>query len=450
MEQDSSHQITTDAAIRDLLLKFECQPILFVGSGLSRRYFGLPNWSELLKAVFALLPEGADSYEYHRQKFDDDMIAIGTVLSELVFEWAWKDGRNHFPPEYYSKRVHKSAFFKYLICQHISLSTPNIDEISNKHLLKEIEALAGIKPHAVITTNYDMFLETIFEGYETITGQTILRYNTNSFGEIFHIHGDISNPNSIVITQSDFDDWSEKKKYISAKLLTYFAEHPVFILGYGLGDPNVKSILRDIGEIVAGEDGLIPNVYQVIWHSERIGKHPAGQVVFAVDGREFRIHAVHTNEFSWVYEAMKSQSALQSINPKLVRALAARTMKLIRHDIPSGAVTVNYDVLERVAREGDFLPNILGITSVQNPNQSHPLTITQVAIPLGFRGWNDANKLLNKIKADTGVDIRSTDNRYHCRIKTGNKETSASRKWSHEVVDLLRRVRDGSEYEIAL
>ncbi|MBB4169752.1 hypothetical protein [Rhizobium sp. BK538] len=49
---------------------------------------------------------------------------------------------------------------------------------------------------------------------------------------------------------------------------------------------------------------------------------------------EFRIRAIHTNEFDCIFKALKSQSALTSINPKLVRALAARTMKLIRHDIP--------------------------------------------------------------------------------------------------------------------
>ena len=140
------------------------------------------------------------------------------------------------------------------------------------------------------------------------------------------------------------------------KLLTYFAEHPVFIMGYGLGDPNVKSILKDIGELVAAEDGLIPNVYQIIWRSDKIEKHPPDQATFAVDGKEYRIRAIHTNDFNWIFEALKSQSALKSINPKLVRALAARTMKLVRHDIPSGAVEVNYETLEKVADEKDFLP----------------------------------------------------------------------------------------------
>ena len=400
--------------------------------------------------MFGKLPAGGDAYEYNRQKFDDDMVEIGTVLAEMTFEWAWKEGRSHFPSEYFSSKVSKDAFLKHLVCEHISSVTPQLAEIIDDRIVKEIAAFADIKPHAIITTNYDMFLEKVFDGYEPISGQTILRYNTNSFGEIFHIHGDVSSPMSIVLTKADYEEWTEKKKYVSAKLLTYFAEHPVFILGYGLGDANVKSILRDIGELVADEDGLIPNVYQVIWRRDTIEKHPPDQAVFAVDGKEYRIHAIHTNDLKWIFEALKSQSALKSINPKLVRALAARTMKLIRHDIPSGAVEVNYETLEKVADEKDYLPTLLGITTVNNPNQSHPLTITQLAHRLGLPNWQAVHKLIHRIKVEAGVDLRSSDNRYHCRIKTGTKASSMARKWSHEAVMLLKKVIAGERYEVVI
>lgn len=450
MEHEVSYKLKADAAIRDLLLEFECQPILFIGSGISRRYFGAPSWPELLKEMFKKIPAKSDLYEYYRQKYDNDMVSIGTALSEMVFEWAWKDGREFFPPKYFSSTVNKDAFLKHLVCEHIDLVTPELSDIRDSNLEKELSAFAEIKPHAIITTNYDLFLEQVFQGYEPISGQTILRYNTNSFGEIFHIHGDISNPTSIVLTRADYDEWVEKKKYVSAKLLTYFAEHPVFIMGYGLGDPNVKSILRDIGELVAGEDGLIPNVYQIIWKSEKLEKHPPDQAIFGVDGKEYRIHAIHTNEFDWVFEALKSQSALKSINPKLVRALAARTMRLIRHDIPSGAVEVNYETLEKVADEKDFLPSLLGITSVNNPNLSHPLTITQLAHRVGLPNWQSLQKLIHKVKDEKKVDLRSSDNRYHCKIKTGTKASSVARKWSHQAVDLFKKVKLGEEYDLLI
>jgi hypothetical protein len=222
-------------AIKELLSEYECQPILFVGSGFSKRYFNGPNWADLLKFGFASLADGASSFDYFRQKHDDDLALVGTALSEKVFEWAWKEGRSFFPAEYFESRTNKDSFVKFLLCDHMRKITPEISKVGDEHK-NEIKRLTEIRPHAIITTNYDLFLENVFEGYEPITGQKILKYNTNSFGEIYHIHGDVSEPESVVLTKSDYDEWKEKKKYISAKLLTYFAEHPVFIFGYGLGD----------------------------------------------------------------------------------------------------------------------------------------------------------------------------------------------------------------------
>lgn len=449
MTNEMSYKQLADSSVRDLLLEFECQPILFIGSGLSKRYFGAPTWRELLRAVFSMLPNGEGKYEYTRQKFDDNPIAIGSALADKVFEWGWSEGKQNFPPEFFSSSVSKDCFVKHLACKYLQNLTPEVDAIRSD-LVAEISALADIKPHAIITTNYDLFLEQVFEGYETITGQSIIKYNTNSFGEVFHIHGDVSEPSTVVLTQADYDEWAEKKKYVSAKLLTYFAEHPVFIFGYGLGDENVRSILKDIGELVADETGLIQNVYQVIWHSGELEQSPPDQALFSAGGKEYRTKAIYTKDLKWVFDALKSQSALTSVNPKLVRALAARMMKLIRHDIPSGSVEVNYDVLERVSDDQDHLPTLLGITSVNNPNQSHPFTLTQLAKRIGLPNWQAANKIINRIKDETGVDLRSTDNRYHCKIKTGTRETSSTRKWSQLGADLLLEVLNGNRYEVNL
>ena len=125
-------------------------------------------------------------------------------------------------------------------------------------------------------------------------------------------------------------------------------------------------------------------------------------------------------------------------------------MKLIRHDIPSGLVSVNYDILERVSQETDYLPSVLGITTISNPNQSHPFTLTQVAQNIGLANWQAAQKILNKIKEDKNIDLKLTDNRYHCKIKTGTSDASVTRKWSHEAVDLLKKVGAAEPYEITM
>ncbi len=47
-------------------------------------------------------------------------------------------------------------------------------------------------------------------------------------------------PLSLVLTQGDYEAFETDKKYLSAKLLTYFAEHPLLFIGYGANDPNIR------------------------------------------------------------------------------------------------------------------------------------------------------------------------------------------------------------------
>ncbi|WP_202020915.1 SIR2 family protein [Pseudomonas sp. ADAK18] len=87
----------------------------------------------------------------------------------------------------------------------------------------------------MITTNYDQLLEECFPEYETIVGQKILYADHSSIGEIFKIHGCASHPESIVLTRADYDEFVKRKKYLSAKLLAFFAEHPLHLCSSGTG-----------------------------------------------------------------------------------------------------------------------------------------------------------------------------------------------------------------------
>ena len=256
-----------------------CQPVLFIGSGLSRRYFGAPSWEELLSLLRAKCPLIEREYAYYKQTFKTPM-AIGDEFARLYQQWAWDKGKNQFPAELFKGDVPEQAYLKYAIAQHLKSITPHsLAGITDLMVQAEISAIRSMRPHAVITTNHDQFLELLFPEYHPVIGQTIISSSQILYGEIFKIHGCVSDPSGIVFTQQDYEEFGIRKKYLSAKLLTYFSEHPLLFVGYSASDPNIRAILSDIDEAIPrpGPIGaIIPNIYILEWQNDmRVDYVPA-------------------------------------------------------------------------------------------------------------------------------------------------------------------------------
>ncbi|WP_420144794.1 SIR2 family NAD-dependent protein deacylase [Sphingobium sp.] len=440
---------TIAEAIQSILEEFDVQPVLFVGAGIARRYIGAPDWEGALRFALDQVQPASQPYSYFLQKFGDDKVAIGTAIADIIFEWAWTTGKDRFSESLF-EGADRHVFMKALIAEHLLEITPPSLAALSEEQQEELQALANIRPHAIITTNYDELLEQVFKGYEPIVGRGVLRYDLNSFGEIFHIHGMAGNPRTLVLTSPDYINWEKQSRYFAAKLLTYFVEHPVFIFGYGLGDPNVRTLLRDIGRIAADDSGLITNVAQVVWHQELKSGANQSEVVIddEDDGRQYRLRVFNVTSLIDVFQLLAARHELKQVNPALLRTLAARLMKLTRKDIPGGTIEVDYATLEKVAQDDDMLPKMLGLTFADSDNKTHPFTLTQVADELNLKGWNALDRIIKKIKFETGNDLRASDNRYHERIKTGKKDSSAVRKWSHEAVALFGTILAGKPYKI--
>lgn len=90
------------AAIQELLKGTGTRPVLFLGSGITRRYLGAPSWSELLISVAAKAGIVGDQYNFLAQKVGNDPALIGSALVDPIHEWAWRAGKSEFPPEYFT------------------------------------------------------------------------------------------------------------------------------------------------------------------------------------------------------------------------------------------------------------------------------------------------------------------------------------------------------------
>ncbi|QDH60969.1 SIR2 family protein [Pandoraea pnomenusa] len=428
-----------------------CQPILFIGSGFSKRYMSAPNWEELLSHMAEACPRIKKNFAYYKQTYGDP-IKIGAVFAEEYKEWAWEEGRGEFPDELFDARWPTDIFFKFKVAEYLRQLTPNeLKKIADPDLARELQALTALHPHAVITTNYDRLLELIFEEYEPIVGQQILRLSHMSIGEIFKIHGCVSVPESIVITEQDYALFDADKKYLSAKLLTYFAEHPLLFVGYAASDPNIKSILDDVDHMIRAQFDLIPNIYILEWDDKLTDQsYPArDRVILVGNGREIRVKSIVASDFEWVFKAFGSGGTLEKVNLKLLRSLLARTVQLIRTDVPRHTVEVDYQTLEHAVGDGGGFAKLFGITTIADPagiNAAYPYTLSQVGQQLGFNGWNHAQKLLDTLKDAEGIDIKASDNAYHIAVPAG--KTSVNRRYSQRTVDVLRKLHTGEPYEL--
>lgn len=443
------------ADIESVLSAAGCQPILFVGSGFTRRYAGGPSWEELLSKLAENCPLIDKEFAYFKQAYAGDMKRIGTVFSDLYREWAWSDGRNSFPKEYFSESYPSDIFIKYAVAELLGEITRNssIGTSGVEALDSEIAALKSISPHALITTNYDEILEPLFPEYEKIVGQNILRKSYLAIGEIFKIHGCVSDPLSIVLNEADYVRFEEDHKYLSAKLLTYFVEHPLIFVGYRAEDPNIKAILYDVDRMVRGNFKLVPNIYILEWDPAiNAQSYPARDKVISVaQDINIRVKSISASSFEWVFRAFGQAGDLERVNTKLLRSIMARASELVRTSIPKKHVEIDFKTLEHAISSGEEFAKLFGVTSISDPskvNLSYKYTLTAVAEELGYSYWSKAHELIQTLRDQTGFDMKASDNKYHITMRTGRAAGSVTNKYSEAAVDLLRKVRDGDPYEI--
>jgi hypothetical protein len=109
----------------------------------------------------------------------------------------------------------------------------------------ETSAFLQSKSYRIVTTNYDKLAEKVGgKDCQTISpGRPIPR--SNSRVKAFHVHGSVDVPGGMVVTADDYFNFMNADSYFSRKLSTVLHENTVVILGYSLGDTNLKAILSD-------------------------------------------------------------------------------------------------------------------------------------------------------------------------------------------------------------
>lgn len=457
VEQDYTEHITrVTSQIESQVEKMPTQPILFVGSGLTIRYADGPSWERLLRMLADRCPKVERDISYFLQRGDPEE-EIGSHLAEKYYEWAYNGGRHRFDDDLYdSEKYDEDIFVKQEISKIFNDIVPDsVDEVEDHHQ-QEIELLKDINPHAVVTTNYDPLLELIFPDYEPIVGDQVLKSPHQNVGEIFKIHGCISEPEGLVFTSEDYDDWKEQKKYISAKLLTYFSEHPVLITGYGVGDDNIQSLLYDIDQILAPNDGVVDNIFFLKYEdSDDIADREVFESERRFDtknGSSILLNLIIANGFNPVFQSFGQGGTIDGVNLKLLRSVMANTYDIVAKEAPREEIEINYTALKHAAESEDAVGTMFGVgllDSAPDMNIYYRYRTIDLAEKLGYEHFNYVVQLLEQIENEKGVDIRDSDNQYHIDIAF-NRSDSTNHRYSDTALELLRKVKNGEDYELDL
>jgi SIR2-like domain len=235
--------------ISDFIKNFTNHPVLFVGTGISLRY--LENsftWDGLLSYISKKVI-GTDEFYYdlkskHEKDGAYDFTKIALELEEKFNESLKNDRNGEFRDIndifYRNMKIGKNVSrFKIYISQLLSnyvIKDSKIHEVSE---LKKVRKNIG----SVITTNYDSFIEDIFEFKQLIGNEILL---SNPYGSVYKIHGCVKDPSKIIITEDDYKNFDDRYELIRAQLLSLFIHNPIIFLGYNIGDNNIKGILKTI------------------------------------------------------------------------------------------------------------------------------------------------------------------------------------------------------------
>lgn len=338
--------------IEEVISRFNTTPFLFVGSGMTRRYLNLPDWKSLLEHFAMVIDNDEFIYSAYENKAKALVCKMGILpkVAELI--------QMDYDEKWYSDKSIRTVGvdlleqikneglspFKAEIASYIKRSS-----VLNSDYQEEIEKLTLISEKSiagVITTNYDSFLEDHFMGFSKYVGQTQLIFSAiQGIAEIYKIHGSIENPDSIVINESDYQEFEEKSAYLAAKLMTIFMEYPIIFMGYSISDTNIQNIIKSIVNCLNEEQiKKLENRFVFIEYRNGMVGVEVSPYTIMVDSKPLGMTRISLGDFMPLYQAMENKKA----------KLPVKILRRFKQELFAYTITNNPTATLRVAALDDM------------------------------------------------------------------------------------------------
>jgi hypothetical protein len=133
------------------------------------------------------------------------------------------------------------------------------------------EALADLSVSEMFTTNYDELIEVAFQGKSLTVSvrpeQFVSRLSNKPERHLVKLHGTISEPDTIVLTRSQYAASRRARVEIFDHLRKRMREAPFVFVGYSLADPNF-TLIHDEARLAMGSS--MPPSYLVQGRTNRV------------------------------------------------------------------------------------------------------------------------------------------------------------------------------------
>ena len=323
---------TFETKLENILNKTDSLPFLFIGSGFSRRYLGLPNWRELLEYFAKIcLPDNPLAFMTYQHKAGNDNLPRIAELIEKDFNDNWyKNITNISKQEIEFVKRNNASPFKCKVSNYIN----SFKTLPNHGLLADELALFGRiakrSLSGVITTNYDCLLEKLLSDYTVYCNQDELLFSPlQDVYEIYKIHGSITQPSTIVLTQKDYDIQDRKTVYLAAKLLTIFVEHPIIFIGYSVNDSDIRKILNSITQCLSEKQLVdLKNRFLFVNWSENKTNNEIGELQYPFEnGKYLPMTQLNVTDYKAVFSVLSKKQSVYDLS--LLRRLKHDVYKVI-------------------------------------------------------------------------------------------------------------------------
>ncbi len=349
--------------IKNFFEKYNNHPVLFLGTGISLRYHHQSyTWDGLLSKI-AFDISGKEEYylDLKSNSYENGVYSYAKIATaiEKYFEESLREDRNGKFKEindiFYDnvkKGINTSRFKIYIASLFSNLT---LDSNKNTELDELKQACRNIG--SIITTNYDTLIEDKLN-FRPLIGNEILL--SEPYGSVYKIHGCVTNPNKIIITAEDYNDFYNKYDLINAQLLSLFIHHPIIFMGYSIGDDDIKRLLKTIFSFVEPNSMIASKIkenFLLVEYEKGSTNTEITEYNIMIDAiNTIQINRLKTDDFLSIYQEIKNLHLP-------ISAMDVRKVQSVVKDIYSGG-----SIKVTIASDLDTLDNnkkILAIGSLE-------------------------------------------------------------------------------------